>query len=435
MSYLICGLGQAGGKIVDEMFAHETFRRLATPFAINSTAKDLSLLHNIPRPNWVGVSEDKGLVEGTVENFEGRVVGGFGKNPQKAHEVMKKNYDKILEFFTDYAWKQAIQDEAEPNDMGTTSASGFGGTGSGDDWEEMDEGEEDSWEEALESIPFALLVVGLGGGTGCGIAGTIAKAIRESSSVDTTILVVGVLPATFDETKNRTGTGRQAWNTMFALRNVEPHVDGIIVVDNECLAHTGTPENHFNEYNRFVANALVELFSVHLLEEIDLGRIQGAALPLVDIQDIRSAMSLPKGKNGSKPGYASLGWAAAMARSPGAFVLGRKKFDLDIEDLQAASVRKQTVARIDLEKASKTLGLLRVPLHMVRKPQLYPDTTSIEADLASRSSMDEVHFGITVTRRSLASLITLHTFEKKQIARLASLQAMASAYTKKKGES
>jgi cell division GTPase FtsZ len=422
MPYLVCGLGQAGGKIVDEMFAHPAWRRLATPFAINSTAKDLSLLHNIPRPSWVGVSEDKGLIEGSATNFEGQVVGGFGKDPEQAAAIMAKNHEKVVDFFTNYAWKQAGSQPGPPTSTPATS------TGN---WTEATPGQ-DPWTEVKESIPFALLVVGLGGGTGCGIAGSIARAIRESSSVNTTVIAVGILPATFDAAQAKTGTGRQAWNALFALESIEPHVDGIILVDNECLAHTGNPETHFHEYNRFVANALVELFSAHLLDEIDLSKVEGAALPVVDIQDVKSALALPAGKAKRRPGYASLGWGATMTQGALAFTFASRRHLVDLDELMATSLHKQTLVGLDLSKASKSLGLLRLPLPMTRTAAQFPNTATVEARLASYSQMDEVHFGITVTRKAVASLTTLLTFEKKDVQRLESLGALAAAYAKRK---
>lgn len=425
MPYLVCGLGQAGGKIVDEMFAYPAWQRLATPFAINSTAKDLSLLHHVPRPNWVGVSEDKGLIEGTASNFEGNVVGGFGKDPEQAAAIMAKNHEKILDFFTNYAWKQA-GNQPSPEASSPSSGSAAG-------WTE-ETGAENQWAEVKESIPFALLVVGLGGGTGCGIAGSIAKAIRESSSVNTTIIAVGVLPATFDAAQTKTGTGRQAWNAMYALKSIEPHVDGIILVDNECLAHTGNPETHFNEYNRFIANALVELFSAHLLEEIDLSKVEGAALPVVDIQDVKSALALPPLKNKRRPGYASLGWGAIMTQRPLAFTLASRNHKVDLDELVATSLHKQTILGVNPLDASKSLGLLRLPLRMTRTAKQFPNTASVEAKLASFSKMNEVHFGITVTKKSVASLTTILTFEKEKLSRLATLNTLAAAYAKRKAE-
>jgi tubulin-like protein CetZ len=402
------------------MFSQPTFRRLAVPFAINSTAKDLSLLQHIPRENWVGVSEDKGLIPGNTPGFENHVVGGFGKDPVRADQVMTKNYKKVLSFFKDYAWKHASSKAVELNEKTEELAQSRATEGDGD-W-----GEE--WNEALESIPFALLVVGLGGGTGCGIAANVAKAIRESSSVTTTIIVVGILPATFDSTGSRTGTHRQAWNALFALEGMEPYVDGVILVDNEALAHTGNPETFFNEYNAFIGSTLTELFAGHLIEEIDLSKVGGAALPVIDIQDIRSALLLSRPGTKAKVGYSSMGWGALPTRSISKHILGLKRHEADMNELCSVAMRKQSLCNVHPRAAKKSLGLLRLPIEMVRDARQYPKTSLVEEQLAECSSLKEVHFGITATRKSVASLITLFTFERKDIDRLKKLEALAKEY-------
>lgn len=415
MVYLICGVGQAGGAIVDEMFAHRTLSRVASPLVINSTLKDLQMLKNVPRANWLGLSEVRGIIPGTTPGFEDLVVGGFGKDPRLASEVLGKNQQALNDFFRDFAAK-------------TTTVENL----SQKEWVAMEEGAE--WtgvESNMGSIPFALIVLGLGGGTGCGASALIAKAIREASAVTTTILVVGVLPATHESSaEGARGTYRQAWNTIYALNELEKYVDGFILLDNERLAFTTNIEMMFPEFNSYIAHALNDLIMGHLLESVDPKRLEQLSLPVIDIRDIVSSVSFGSGKKQRKPGYASFGWAAEPTRSLlGFFVpfLGHTK--VDMASLFQLALRKQSIQGADPQEAKKNLGLVRLPFEVARQPKRFPQTSFVEAELGKLTRLNETHFGITVGKRPLVSVNALFTYERKQLARLQQIQELANRYS------
>ena len=139
MQYLFVGAGQAGTQIVDQIFAHDNIDLRAEPLAFNSTIQDLERLNNVPQERWYGVSESEGLVNGTVRGFEEQVTGGFGQTPTKADRVMRRNEGEV----------HRVLDEVY---------------------------------EGLEADPstlqYAFVFLGLGGGTGCGIAPHLAREIR-----------------------------------------------------------------------------------------------------------------------------------------------------------------------------------------------------------------------------------------------------------------
>ena len=416
MVYLICGVGQAGGAIVDEMFAEKTLGRVASPLAINSTLKDLQQLRNIPRSNWLGLSEVRGIIPGTTPGFEDLVVGGFGKDPRLATEVLSKNQAALNDFFRGFAARTTSNENLAPKE-----------------WVEVKE--EAEWtgvEEGVGSIPFALIVLGLGGGTGCGASPLIAKAIREASAVTTTILCVGVLPATHEASaEGARGTYRQAWNTIYALNELEKYVDGFILIDNERLAFTTNIELMFPEFNGYVAHALNDLILGHLLESVDPKRFEGLSLPVIDIRDIVSSVSFGSGRKQRRPGYASLGWAAEPTKNFWGFFLPfLHNAKVDMAGLFQLAFRKQSIHGADPREAKKNLGLVRLPVQIAARRKMFPQTGLIEAELGKLTQLNETHFGITVGRRPLVSVNTIFTYERKQLSRLRRVQELANRYSR-----
>ncbi len=417
MVYLICGVGQAGGAVVDEMFADKNLQRVATPLAINSTLKDLQSLRNIPRSNWLGLSEVRGIIPGTTVGFEELVVGGFGKDPRRAKDVLGKNLDNVTAFFRDFAVRNTSQENLAARQ-----------------WEVVRDGEEWSGVDPnLGSIPFALIVLGLGGGTGCGASPLIAKAIREASAVSPSIIVVGILPATHEQSaEGAHGTFRQAWNALYALNELEPHVDGVILVDNERLAFSRNIELLFPSFNRYIAHALNDLVLGNLLEGINPKEYERLSLPVIDSQDIVTALSFDGAKKKRRPGYASIGWAAEPTRSLRDYFLpGFGRRDVDLAAVFRLAIRKQSIQEINPDEAQKNLGLVRLPVSMAKKKAVFPQTSLVEAELGKLTRLNETHFGISLGKRPLVSVNTLFTFELRQLARIRQLQELANRYSTK----
>lgn len=415
MAYLICGVGQAGGAIVDEMFESESLRKVATPLAVNSTLKDLQSLRNVPRSNWLGLSEVKGIIPGTTAGFEELVVGGFGKDPRLAQELIGKNLGALVQFFKDFAVQHTTQENLAAKQ-----------------WEVKREGEE--WvgvDAQLGSIPFALIVLGLGGGTGCGASSLIARAIREASAVTPSVVVLGVLPATHEASVDGAhGAFRQAWNALYALNELEKQADGFILVDNERLTFTQNIETLFPDFNRYIAHAMNDLILGHLLEAVNPKKFERLSLPVIDSRDLVSAISFGSGTKARRPGFASIGWASAPTRDlVGYFLPGLGRRGVDMAGLFQLALRKQSIQDADPSQAQKNLGLVRLPVGSVRSKKVFPQTSLVEAELGKLTSLNETHFGITLGRRPVVGLNTVFTYERGQLQRLKQLQEMASRYS------
>ncbi|MFB6154573.1 MAG: cell division protein FtsZ [Haloferacaceae archaeon] len=389
MPYLFIGAGQAGSAIVDDVFGHHRIETLATPLVFNSTVRDLQNLSHVEREFWYGIAERHGLVDGTVQGFEQQVVGGFGRNPVEADSVMSQHADQLVEEF-EYRYGQQAD------------------------------------------IPFVFLFLGLGGGTGCGIAPHIAEAITEYTGGATEIIAVAVLPNTsgpVSEDEETVTASRQAWNTRYGLDRLEDVVDGIVLVDNQRLAYEDAAEGRFSDYNEYVASAVVDLIAGPALERIDPGQYDEVDPPVIDVQDIVTAVSFDVKGRDSRPGYAALGRSVTMTRSlPGYLVpvLGRK--EVDAGSLVRLATRKQTVEDADPGDAKKAIGLLRSPAEYISDPDYRIDTSLLSQYMERKATLGEVNMGVSLTKRNLASFTTLFTYDRDDVDRIAEIERRAEEY-------
>jgi hypothetical protein len=395
MPYLFVGAGQAGSAIVDEIFDHKDMSKIATPLVFNSTIRDLQNLSNIESDNWQGVAEQHGLVQGGTPGFEERVTGGFGRNPVRADEVAHDNYDEFVDVLD-----QQLIGEGDTERAGQSA-----------------------------DIPFAFVCFGLGGGTGCGIAPHICRAISEYSDDTTGIIAICVLPNTegpVDAEDEDVNASRQAWNTQYGLDRIENVVDGIVLVDNQRLSYHEAAEGKFTEYNEYIASSIVDLVSGSALERIDRGQFD-VDPPIIDIQDIITSLSFDVQGINPEPGYASLGRSVMMTKSLRGYLvpfLGKK--EIDTATLSQLTGTKQTVADIDLEEAEKAIGLLRAPSRYIVDSEYRIDTSVLRRFLGSKC--DEVNMGATLTKRNLTSFTTLFTFRREDLSRIAEIEALATEY-------
>lgn len=386
MVYLFVGTGQAGSAIVDTIFEYRRLRMIASPLVFNSTIRDLENLSNVSPENWFGISDDVGIVPGTQPGFEERVTGGFGRNPRRADEVMSDTQGELVPMLRER----------------------FGDDG---------------------TVPFAFVFLGLGGGTGCGIAPHIAEAIRVYASGDVKIIAVGVLPNTegpIGTEDDEVSAGRQARNTTYGLDRLEETVDGIVLVDNQRLAYEDAAEGRFAEYNEYVADAFIDLVSGPVLEGIDPGDYDDVDAPIVDLQDVVTSISFGDGSR-TRPGYASIGRSVSMTKSlPGYLVpfIGNKQ--VDGATLSRLATRKQTLSEVDVADARKAIGLIRAPPRYISNETYRIDVSVVRRYLQDHCS--EVNLGMTLTERNLASCTTLFTFEREDVARLAEIETHADAY-------
>ena len=381
MPYLFVGAGQAGCSLVDSVFSHQRVAQLATPVAFNSTIRDLQNLSNIEREAWYGVSEGSGLVPGTTAGFEEEVTGGFGRDPEKADAALAGQQPQLVD-----AYQERFGDGAPP---------------------------------------FAFLFLGLGGGTGCGIAPNLAEAIAEYGGPSTDIIAVAVLPNTAGQVTGDDGPSatRQAANAVYGLDRLEEHVDGVVLIDNQRLAYEDAAEGRFSEYNDYAASAIVDLISGPILERINPGEYDDLDAPVIDLQDVVTSLTLDDGG----VGYAALGRSVTMTRSLPGYLLpfvGRKS--VDGATLSRLAVSKRSVEDVNPTDAAKAIGQVRAPA-----PYLVDDDYRIQVSVI-RGLLDsycpEVNIGMTLTKRNLASFTTLLTFAREDISRIAEIEDLAAEH-------
>lgn len=406
MPYLFVGAGQAGSAIVDDVFDHTNMERIATPLVFNSTIRDLRNLSNIGSDSWYGIAEGHGLVEGGTAGFEEQVTGGFGRNPVEANDVMAD-----------------IVDDGQVQHVFETR---FGAAG-------------DDGEHGPTEIPYAFVFVGLGGGTGCGIAPHLVREIRSYTRDRTRVIAVCILPNTEGPVSDRHADSdteasptRQAWNTRYGLEKLETEVDGIVFADNQRLSYHVAAEGQFSEFNEYIASSFVDLVSGPALEQIDPGEYEDIDTPIIDLRDIVTSLSFGIGSGNTTTGYAALGRSVTMTRSLAGYLLpfvGRKP--IDSMALTQLADSKLSVADIDPQDAEKAIGLIRAPPKRIRDPDAGIETSIFRRYLQSKC--DEVNLGMTLTKRNLASFSMLLTFERDRIDRLTEIEDLAETYEQSRG--
>jgi cell division GTPase FtsZ len=400
MPYLFVGAGQAGSAIVDEVFGHKNISKIAHPIVFNSTIRDLQNLSNIGSEHWYGVAEQHGLIRGGTAGFEERVTGGFGRNPVQADQVMSQHRDGVWDVLDEQLGESTTEEEVE---------------------QEAD-------------IPFAFIFVGLGGGTGCGISSHIAEEIKDYTNGVTRIIAVCVLPNTqgpVGEDEMEATPSRQAWNARYGLNQIEDAVDGIVLVDNQRLAYHNAAEGQFTEYNRFIADGIVDMVSGPILERIDRSDYD-VDPPIIDLQDIITSLSLESPDGSTDTGYASLSRSVMMTQSLPGYLLpfvGRQ--EITATDLWDRARLKQTLEDVDMDDTQKAIGLLRAPSGYIRDNEYRIDTSKFRSTLTMHCN--EVNLGVTLTKRNLASFTALLTFSREEISRITEIERLAEEYEQESG--
>ena len=400
MAYLFVGAGQAGGALVDAIFANRSGSRLSpfssddvttigSPLVVNSTVRDLRNLRHVPETNQYGIAEGAGVIEGTTPGFEEQVTGGFGRDPTEADRVMSEHSEGLEAAF-------------------------------------------DSVTGPDEEIQFAFLFLGLGGGTGCGIAPHIARRLTTYTQGRVRTIAIAVLPnttGTVGDDGDGVSAGRQSWNARYGLDRLESEVDGIVLVDNQRVSLQAAMESQFAEYNEYVATGIHDLIVTPVLNSIDPSTVEGVDTPDIDVKDIVTALSFGVGDGGRKPGYAALGRSVTMTKSLPGYLLplvGNKT--VDGTALSRLATRKATIADAPAEDATKGITLVRAPGNYVRSDSKGIQLRVIKEFLEGQCSLSEHNVGVSLHDRNLASVTTLLTYRREELDRLREIDEMAERY-------
>jgi len=100
-------------------------------------------------------------------------------------------------------------------------------------------------------VDAAMIVAGLGGGTGCGLGAVLLEEL--ASIYEIPIYVLGVLPTSEE-------SDRRAWTAARAIRTFVPLADSVFPVDTESWLANAESEETYDEINRAIATRLVSLF-------------------------------------------------------------------------------------------------------------------------------------------------------------------------------
>jgi hypothetical protein len=384
MTHLFIGAGQAGGALAYSVFKYKNIRLIAQPLAINSTARDLANVRKIiRRDKWLGISDQWGIVSGKERKsvFEERVAIGFGKDPVKASEVIEKHYESLL---------RALEKPVK-----VLMAKRKGGDKAG-------------------HTPFSLIFTGFGGGTGCGIAPYIAKALKELSKGEMTVFVIGVLPAVGDKL--------EAWNARYGINKLRDFADSFILVDNQRIANRPDFVPLYGHYNDYIAAGITDLIMGTLLERIDPSKYPFNP-PVIEIKDIKTATSFE-----GEPGFTAFARVSDISRSLFQYFIpaGAHK-GIDTLTMCRKAVAKTTIADIDVMETEKNLAVLRVPPYYLQKEERL-DIKSVKNFMLEHSKMDESHFGVSLTKRNLVSLTALFTYKYDELERLKEIEKLAGEY-------
>jgi len=197
----LIGLGNAGGKIVDELLRHEAELSrsvVESAVAINTARVDLARLEQLP-------SESRFLVGQTHERVKGHGAGG---DPDLGASVIRSDQAEI--------------------------------------------------DRALDRVPpYAVdafwVVAGLGGGTGSGGAPVVAEQV--AARYDPPVYGLGVLPSESEG-------GRAALNAARSLRSFADAADNLVLFDNAAWqANDDSLEAGYARANREVSTRIVRLLS------------------------------------------------------------------------------------------------------------------------------------------------------------------------------
>lgn len=380
MPYTFIGVGQCGGGIVDSAFYDKNMFKVAVPIIVNSATMDLQTLKYIGRDRWVGMSRDKGFIDGNMDGFQHFVSGGYGKNRAKAYEDALNHEDTIRDMIIERARVKGTKDQ----EVG---------------------------------IPVAFIVFGLGGGTGSGASPVIAKVLKE---MGIPVIAVVVLPGSHEG-------GLAAKNAVESLNILTDYVDSIVIVDNQKIAYAESTETLYQQYNEYVARSLRDIVIGTALERINPADFEGYA-PVIDLKDMIAASSFTFKKK-QLPGFACLGRASEKTRDLLHYIMpigGHK--EIDIVSLLYRSFMKLTLADIRAEDAEKNLVLLRIPpVYLTKAGRV--NTGMAKKVMEERSRLGETHFGVGLTKRNLATATVLLTYRPNQISRLKVLSQLAGEYT------
>lgn len=373
--YAFIGVGQGGCGLLDSAFYDKDLFKIAKPIAINSTSKDLANLKHIKRESWLGMSKDKGFIDGITENLEDYVVGGYGQDRNKAKDDAQRQYEDLKQKLFQYLQTRT--------------------------------------KKAIEmKVSYAFLMFSLGGGTGSGLAPYIAKILKELGIY---VIAVMIIPAKIEGSLS-------ARNAVECVNEIYDYVNSMIFISNEKISYAGkNMEGLFSRYNDYVARSLVDIVEGMTIERIDPSKFEGNP-PVIDTKDFITATSFI---DINKPGFSCIGRASESVRNLLHYIFPFGGYrEIDTIGLLQQSFLKLTC---NIENVEKNLCLLRLPHPYLTKESKMINTEIVRTFLLEKTKLNETHFGVSLTKRNLATSTVVLCSRKKPLE-LVELEDLAQKY-------
>jgi len=201
-------------------------------------------------------------------------------------------------------------------------------------------------------VDAAMIVAGLGGGTGCGVGSVLLEELK--AIYDIPVYVLGVLP-TSEESDQR------AWTAARAIRTVVPLADSVIPVDNESWVTKHGASEGYEELNRAIATRIISVFGTGERDDQRLSELQ------MDPNDVRRVLEIG---GLATVGYAETelevvteSWLTRLRR-----LLGREVPEpepqtdaVSIKNLVQRAVESELTLPCDIETADRVLLILSGP--------------------------------------------------------------------------
>lgn len=249
-----------------------------------------------------------------------------------------------------------------------------------------------------EGVDAAIIFLGLGGITGSGIAPTIARTL---SDLDVPAMVFGVLPAPVGvETRARYE------NVCYAIEGLKKYTDAFLLMDNQRIAYTDNIESMYPPYNQYAAVVISDILSG--------SDPKTSTATSIRVRDMISNMSLASG------GFSVFGRTSILSKDLLHYFIpvgGHKP--VDVPTMIGVTIEKMSM-NADTRVARKSTALFRVPSWYMKDANAI-DTRSIERFQEENSS--EGHYlGISLTKRSLVTLMMLFTYRYSDLPRLCEIR-------------
>ena len=201
-------------------------------------------------------------------------------------------------------------------------------------------------------VDAAMIVAGLGGGTGCGVGAVLLEELTAIYEIP--VYVLGALPTSEE-------SDRRAWTAARAIRTFVPLADSVIPVDNESwIANHGNTED-YETLNRALATRIVSVFGAGERDDQPLSEVRMDPNDVRRVLEVGGLATVGHAKTELSP--VSEGWLTRLRR-----LLGRDVPEPEpqtdavaIKDLVQRAVDSELTLPCDIGTADRVLLVLSGP--------------------------------------------------------------------------